>query len=164
MESVSKEGRTILFVSHNMSSISTLCDRAIFLEDCRLKYEGNTSDVIKKYDSPTTYFYCDPPYWKTENYYSLHDFDRVTLYRTINSLMKSGIIHKASVGEKETFYAVCSSKCSSDSHTHKHIHFKCSNCKAVTCVQADSAINFAIPGHTINNFEIEATGICVACN
>lgn len=32
-------------------------------------------EVVKKYDSPTTYFYMDPPYWKTENYYSNHDFD-----------------------------------------------------------------------------------------
>jgi DNA adenine methylase len=33
-------------------------------------------DVINKYDSPSTYIYLDPPYWKTENYYSNHDFDR----------------------------------------------------------------------------------------
>lgn len=32
-------------------------------------------EVIRKYDGPTTYFYVDPPYWKTENYYSNHDFD-----------------------------------------------------------------------------------------
>ena len=31
--------------------------------------------LITKYDSPTTYIYLDPPYWKTENYYSNHDFD-----------------------------------------------------------------------------------------
>lgn len=34
------------------------------------------SEVIQKYDSETTYIYLDPPYWKTENYYSNHDFDR----------------------------------------------------------------------------------------
>jgi DNA adenine methylase len=34
------------------------------------------ADVINKYDSPSTYIYLDPPYWKTENYYSNHDFDR----------------------------------------------------------------------------------------
>ena len=32
--------------------------------------------VIEKYDSPHTYFYCDPPYWQTEDYYSLHGFGR----------------------------------------------------------------------------------------
>ena len=30
--------------------------------------------VIKKYNTSTTYFYCDPPYWNTEGYYSLHGF------------------------------------------------------------------------------------------
>jgi len=38
-------------------------------------------DVIAKYDSPTTYFYCDPPYWKTEDYYSLHEFGREQHYQ-----------------------------------------------------------------------------------
>jgi DNA adenine methylase len=32
------------------------------------------ADVIKKYDSLTTYFYTDPPYYNTENYYSNHEF------------------------------------------------------------------------------------------
>jgi DNA adenine methylase len=43
-------------------------------------------EVITKYDSPTTYFYMDPPYWKTENYYSNHDFDRNDHDRLANAL------------------------------------------------------------------------------
>ena len=45
-------------------------DRITFVENM------DFCDVIKKYDSPTTYFYLDPPYWKTENYYSNHEFNR----------------------------------------------------------------------------------------
>jgi DNA adenine methylase len=33
-------------------------------------------ELIQKYDNPKTFFYVDPPYWKTENYYSNHNFDR----------------------------------------------------------------------------------------
>ena len=44
------------------------------------------SDVIQKYDSPSTYIYLDPPYWKTENYYSNHDFDRQDHERLANVL------------------------------------------------------------------------------
>jgi site-specific DNA-adenine methylase len=44
-------------------------DKITFIEN--MDFES----VVKKYDSPTTYFYMDPPYWKTENYYSNHDFD-----------------------------------------------------------------------------------------
>jgi DNA adenine methylase len=43
----------------------------------KITFVENTDfqQVVEKYDSPTTYFYMDPPYWKTENYYSNHDFD-----------------------------------------------------------------------------------------
>lgn len=44
------------------------------------------AQVIEKYDSPTTYIYLDPPYWKTENYYSNHDFDRNDHERLANVL------------------------------------------------------------------------------
>jgi DNA adenine methylase len=32
-------------------------------------------EVIEKYDSEKAFHYCDLPYWKTENYYSNHDFN-----------------------------------------------------------------------------------------
>lgn len=47
---------------------------------------GDFESVITEFDSPTTYFYADPPYWKTENYYSNHDFDRNDHERLSNVL------------------------------------------------------------------------------
>ena len=55
-------------------------DKITFVEN--LDFE----DVVQKYDSETTYFYMDPPYWKTENYYSNHDFDRTDHERLANCL------------------------------------------------------------------------------
>ncbi len=50
MESVStKEGRTVLFVSHNMAAITALCDRAIWLIDGQLESDGDAEQITSKY-------------------------------------------------------------------------------------------------------------------
>lgn len=51
MEDVGKEGRTILFVSHNMSTIRSLCERAILLERGRITCADETNIVLKEYFS-----------------------------------------------------------------------------------------------------------------
>ena len=43
------EGRTVLFVSHNMAAISTLCSRAILLDGGRVVTTGPTSEVVGEY-------------------------------------------------------------------------------------------------------------------
>src|SRR6516162_9588755 len=49
MEDVVKEGRTVLFVSHNMAAITNLCHRAILLSNGMLSKEGAPSHVIEYY-------------------------------------------------------------------------------------------------------------------
>jgi lipopolysaccharide transport system ATP-binding protein len=49
MESVGKEGRTVLFVSHNMTAIHRLCQRVILLQDGKISTDGDTAEVISTY-------------------------------------------------------------------------------------------------------------------
>lgn len=49
MQNVAQEGRTVLFVSHNMAAMASLTTRAFMLEQGRMVYSGETSDVINHY-------------------------------------------------------------------------------------------------------------------
>jgi lipopolysaccharide transport system ATP-binding protein len=49
MEDVTKQGRTILFVSHNMTAIRKLCPRSILLESGRVVMDGPSSEVVDRY-------------------------------------------------------------------------------------------------------------------
>jgi len=49
MGNVAHDGRTIFFVSHNLTAINSLCNRVILLSDGRIESEGVAHDVIDKY-------------------------------------------------------------------------------------------------------------------
>ena len=49
MEEVAREGRTVLFVSHNLTAVSNLCSRSMLLEAGRQVAFGDTNDVIAQY-------------------------------------------------------------------------------------------------------------------
>ena len=94
---------------------------------------------------------------------TLSSMDRVTLYRTIDKLKEQGVIHKAFQENNETFYAICGEKCSSDTHHHDHIHFKCIKCKAVTCENMDKALKISLPDYEIHKVAINVSGVCGVC-
>jgi len=49
MGEVAREGRTVLFVSHNLIAVRTLCERAILLRDGRLAADGTPAEAIDAY-------------------------------------------------------------------------------------------------------------------
>ena len=49
MKDVAGHGRTILFVSHNMASLSNLCTRGIYMHNGMLDFEGDIESCIQKY-------------------------------------------------------------------------------------------------------------------
>lgn len=54
-----KDGRTILYVSHNMNTIRQLCDRCLVLDKGRVAFDGNVEEAIKHYfDKGNTNFPC----------------------------------------------------------------------------------------------------------
>ena len=56
MKAVAKEGRTVLFVSHNLEAVKSLCSRALLLDDGKIPFDGFPLDVIKAYLKGSTSF------------------------------------------------------------------------------------------------------------
>ncbi|WP_010177723.1 Fur family transcriptional regulator [Aquimarina agarilytica] len=102
------------------------------------------------------------PYSKIQE--QLTDTDRITLYRTIQTLLNKCIIHKALTNKEETYYALCGSSCTADIHAHDHVHFKCNVCNNVTCQHLNEEITIALPNFTIEKMQVLLTGICNNCN
>jgi lipopolysaccharide transport system ATP-binding protein len=49
MKDVAGHGRTILFVSHNMTAVQSLCSRCVLMQNGQVDFIGGTSEAVKKY-------------------------------------------------------------------------------------------------------------------
>jgi ABC-type polysaccharide/polyol phosphate transport system ATPase subunit len=49
MSELVREGRTLVFVSHDMSAIETLCERAVLLRDGRISTDGPARETVRRY-------------------------------------------------------------------------------------------------------------------
>lgn len=71
-EAAKQDGRTVLYVSHNMNTIRQLCDRCIVLDKGKVVYEGDVDEAINIYlghysDDSLTYDFTDLPRNRKQN-------------------------------------------------------------------------------------------------
>ncbi|MCP6759832.1 MAG: ABC transporter ATP-binding protein [Fischerella sp. CENA71] len=64
MQDVSKDqGRTVLFVSHNMDAIQRLCSQCVMLERGRVAAQGDTDSIVTRYMSSNSTMESSPNQW-----------------------------------------------------------------------------------------------------
>jgi len=124
--------------------------KSIRITDFRIKvldvFEKNTNAVSMK---------------MIEN--ALGEFDRTTLFRTLNTFIKKGLVHEVQLPNEEKMLALCSTSCTVNGHDHEHIHFKCNNCKEVFCKKPEINPTILIKGFLIQKIEVNTIGICENC-
>jgi len=67
MDEVGRQGRTVLFVSHNMTAVKALCTKAVLLRDGKVTEQGDTIDVVKQYMSQTSFGGAAERTWRVDN-------------------------------------------------------------------------------------------------
>jgi Fur family ferric uptake transcriptional regulator len=95
----------------------------------------------------------------------MNDIDRVTLYRILNAFEEKGIIHKVFDLNGTANYAMCSSNCGENHHHDEHLHFNCTVCKNVYCLDELNLPELSLPaGFKAESFTLYAAGLCPKCS
>jgi len=87
--------------------------------------------------------------------------DKVTIYRTLGSLFKVGMIHRAFVDERAQHFELADN-CS---ESQCHPHFTCTSCGVTHCLTEMSLPMAKSPykGFIIHHQEVRLEGLCPAC-
>jgi Fur family transcriptional regulator, ferric uptake regulator len=91
-------------------------------------------------------------------------FDRVTVYRTLQSFLEKGIIHTIPTADNSVRYALCKDECIDGHHHDNHVHFVCDECGNTTCLEEVLIPEVKLPrGFRPEQYEMVVTGTCKDC-
>ena len=91
-------------------------------------------------------------------------FDRVTVYRTLQTFVEKGIIHTIPTADNSIRYALCK-ECEEGHHHDEHVHFVCSNCGRTICLDDVVSPKIELPeGYIAQEVQVVINGICKDCN
>ena len=91
-------------------------------------------------------------------------FDRVTVYRTLQTFVEKGIIHQIPTTDNSILYALCKHNCEQGHHHDDHVHFICSNCDKTICLDEVTVPEVKLPKNfTKQQSAMVVTGICEDC-
>ncbi len=91
-------------------------------------------------------------------------FDRVTIYRTLNSFDERGIVHKVIDNNGVTRFALCSHNNCKHEHKDNHVHFRCSVCDKLECLYEQHIPEIALPkSYSKQKSYLLIEGVCANC-
>ena len=91
-------------------------------------------------------------------------FDRVTIYRTLQTFVEKGIIHTIPTADNSVRYALCRDACTEGHHHDNHVHFICDECGTTYCLEAVTVPEVRLPkGFQPNLIEVVVSGKCKNC-
>lgn len=94
----------------------------------------------------------------------VHKFDRVTLYRTLNTFNEQGLLHTVADQSGTMKFALCSDACSDHEHHHEHLHFHCIKCLETVCFDEVNVARPSLPsGYEAKDYNFVVNGICRQC-
>lgn len=92
-----------------------------------------------------------------------NNLDRVTVYRTLKTFLDKGLIHKVLDDSGTVKYALCSEACTTSSHHHNHVHFKCTTCGQTNCLDIEIPAIHLPKGYRASEQDLLIQGICESC-
>ena len=91
-------------------------------------------------------------------------FDRVTIYRTLQTFVEKGIVHTIPTADNSVLYALCKDDCSEGHHHDNHIHFICDTCGTTYCLDHVSVPDVELPkGFRSTRTDVIVSGKCDKC-